>query len=260
MRTKIIMGLLLLLALCTTAITSVVAENSSLRVIGEGSVLTPADTVIITVSAQSSEDNATIAAEKNSLLLNRTVDALMAAGVKEEEIMPARSKGYMKYHNVVCNTVNNTTSCEDVIESLVTERMTIKLRADDENETKRVIDAAKSAGSRAIIAGYALSDPDKAIDEARRQALEDARSRAEGYAASFGFELGRSMEIEEIAYPDIEIGPSYAYDWDMPMRMHGWFWRGGFPHMGRFFREDYVPGGMAEVTAYVGVTYEVVSG
>ncbi len=255
MRTKLILGGLLILVLCATA---AVAENSSLRVIGEGSVLTPADTVIIAVSAQSSDDNATIAAEKNSQLLNETVDALINAGVKDDEIMPGRSKGYMRYHNLICNTENNTTTCEDVVKSLVTERMIVKLKADDENETQRVIEAAKSAGAGADVMGYSLSDPDKAIDEARKKALEDARSQAKNYAESFGFKLGKSFEIEEIAYPDIEIGPSYANDWDMPMRMHGMFWRGGFPHMGRFFGEEYIPEGMAKVTAYVGVNYEVV--
>jgi hypothetical protein len=195
------------------------------------------------------------------MLLNRTVDALIAAGVNGEEILPGRSKGYMKYHNVICNTANNTTTCEDVVESLVTERMIVKMRSGDDNKTQKAIDAAKSAGSAAAVVGYALSDSDKAVDEARKKALENARLRANDYAASFGFELGRSMQIEEVAYPDIDIGSSYAYDWDMPMRMHGWMRRGSFPyphpHMYGFFEDSYIPYGMAKVTAYVGVTYEV---
>ncbi len=262
MRTKLILIGLFFLALCTTA---AVAENSTLRVIGVGTVETPADTVIISVSAQSIDDNSTIAAGKNSDLLNKTKDALIAAGVKEDEIMPGRSKGYAKYHTVVCNTVNNTTTCKDVVTSQVTEKMIIKLQTSDENETENVIESAESSGARAIVLGYALSDRDKAVDEARRRAMEDARSQAEDYAAAFGLKIGKSVEIEEIGYPDIEIGPSY--DWNMPMRMHHRFWNGPFMRdpfsmnpfkmMDGFFGGDYIPEDMAEVTAYVGVTYEV---
>ncbi len=257
MRTELILIGLLFLALCTT---TAVAENSTLRVIGVGTVEAPTDTVIISVSAQSMDDNSAVAAEKNSELLNKTLDALISAGVEEDEIVPGRSKGYAKYHTVVCNTVNNTTTCEDVVTGQVTERMVVKLQTSDENETEKVIEAAESSGARAIILGYALSDPDKAVAEARRQALEDARSQAEDYAAAFGLRLGKSIEIGEIGYPDIEIGPSY--DWDTPMRMHHRFWMDPFSMMdgfvgGDYFGGNYVPAGMAEVTAYVGVTYEV---
>lgn len=254
MRTKyILVGLLFLfVALCTTA---AMAENSSLRVIGAGTVEIPADTVIISVSARSMDDNATIAAEKNSEMLNKTKGALIAAGVEESEIMPGRSKGYMEYHTVVCNTVNNTTTCKDVVTSQVTERMIVRLNTNDENEIEKVVEAAKSAGARVIILGYALNDSDKAVNEARKKALEDAKSRAEDYAAAYGFELGKSIEIEEVGYPNIEIGPSY--NWDMPMRMHHGFWRNPFSMMDGFFGENYIPAGMAEVTAYTSVTYEV---
>jgi uncharacterized protein YggE len=252
MRTKLILLGLLFLALCTTA---VVAENSSLRVIGAGTVETPADTVIISVSAQSMDDNATIASEKNSEMLNKTKDALIAAGVEEDEIMPGRPKCCTKYCSVVCDTVNNTTTYKRVVTNQATERMLIKLNTNDKSETEKVIEAAKSSGAGAVILGYALSDPDKAVEEARKKAMDDARSRAEDYASAFGFKLGKSIEIEEIGYPNIEMGPSYY--WDRPMRMHHRFWRDPFSMADRFFGGNYIPAGTAEVTAYTGVTYEI---
>lgn len=257
MRTELILIGLLFLALSTIA----AAEgNSTLRVIGTGTVEVPADTTIISVSAQSMDSNSTIAAENNSELLNKTKDALIAMGVKEDEFAPGRSKGYAEYHTVVCNTVNNTTKCEDVVTSRVTERMIIRLKTSDENKTERVIETAMSSGARALVLGYALSDTDRAVADARKNALEDARSQAEDYATAFGLKLGKSIEIDAIEYPDIEIGPSY--NWDMPMGMHSRFGMdpfsmSPFSMMGGFFRGDYIPAGMAKVTAYVGVTYEV---
>jgi uncharacterized protein YggE len=236
-------------------VAAVSAQDSSLRVVGESTVQVPADTTIIAVSAQNESENATLAAAGNSQLLNRTKDALIASGVKEDEIMPGRSKGYMTSHEVICNTANNTTTCKDVITNIASEQMIIKLKTSDPDRVQEVVNASETSGARAVVRGYALSDSNQAIDEARKKALEDAKARAEEYASSLGYKLGDSTEIEEPVPPDILIGPSYA--WDMPMRMSHMSWMEPWSGMDRFMGGDYIPEGMAEVTAYVSVTYKV---
>lgn len=236
-------------------VAAVSAQDSSLRVVGESTVQVPADTTIIAVSAQNESENATLAAAGNSQLLNRTKDALIASGVKEDEIMPGRSKGYMTSHEVICNTANNTTTCKDVITNIASEQMIIKLKTSDPDRVQEVVNASETSGARAVVRGYALSDSSQAIDEARKKALEDAKARAEEYASSLGYKLGDSTEIEEPVPPDILIGPSYA--WDMPMRMSHMSWMEPWSGMDRFMGGDYIPEGMAEVTAYVSVTYKV---
>lgn len=244
---------LLAFSICMATVS---AQDSSLRVAGEGTVQVPADTAIIAISAQNDSENATLAATRNSELLNKTEKSLIAAGVRKEEIMPDRAIGYMTSRRVICDTVNNTTACRDLVANVVSERMIIRLKTSDQNQIKKVIDAATSAGARAVVWGYALSDSSKAIDEARKKALDDAKARAEDYASSFGFSLGKAMEIEEPIYPEIEIGPTYA--WDMPKKMHHMFWMGPFGRMDGFFG-DGIPEGMADVTAYVSVTYNLSS-
>jgi len=231
------------------------AQESSLRVVGAGTVQVPADTIIIAVSAQNNSNNLSLAEEANSKLLNLTEESLIAVGVKREEILPDRSKGYMTSHRVICNTVNNTTSCEDIITNVVTEQMVIRMKNSDANQTKAVVDAAKSAGAKASIKGYDLSDSSNAVDQARKKALDNAKAKAEYYASSFGFSLGKAIEIEESTYPDIEIGPIYG--WDMPRRMGHMFWRESFLRMDRFLAGNHIPEGMAEVNAYVSVIYKV---
>jgi uncharacterized protein YggE len=218
-------------------------------------VQVPADTVIIAVSAQNSSDNISVAEEANSNLLNQTKTALLAAGVKTEEILPDRSKGRLTSHAVLCDTLNNTTTCSDVIMDVATEQMIIRMKTSGANQTQKVIDAAKSAGAKAAIMGYELSDPDNSVDRARKKALENAKTKAKYYATSYGLALGESMQIEEPTYPDIDIGPSYR--WDRPLRMSHMFWMNPFPRMDRFWEENYIPEGMAEVNAYVRVTYKV---
>ncbi len=246
-----LIGLLALSVCMTTAF----AQDSSLRVVGAGTVQVPADTVIIAVSAQNESENATIAAARNSELLDRAQESMIAAGAEEEEIMPDRSKGYMTSRKLICNTVNNTTTCRDMVANVVAERMIIRLKSSDQNQTQKVIDAAESVGAEAVIWGYVLSDSSQAISEARKKALDDAKARAEDYASSFGFNLSSTMQIEEPTYPEIEMGPTYS--WDMPRSLHHIFGMHPFERMDRFFEDDYIPEGMAEVTAYVSVTYKV---
>jgi uncharacterized protein YggE len=234
---------------------TVSAQDNSIRVVGVGTVQVPIDTVIIAVGTQNDGENSTLAEARNSELLNRTMDSLIAAGVRKEEIMPDRPKSYMTYHKRICNTVNNTTSCSDVTRDIVEERLIIKLKTSDSSWTQKVIDAAKSSGANAAILRYALNDPSKAVDQARKEALDDAKGRAEDCASIFGFGLGKAIDVEEQTYPDIEIGPNYPLD--MPWRMNQIFWMRPFHMMKPLFGGNYIPEGMAEVTAYVSVTYKV---
>jgi uncharacterized protein YggE len=246
---------LVALALCAATAS---AQDSSLRVIGTGTVQVPTDTTIIAVNVQNNSDNISVAEEANSNLLNQTESALLAAGVKKEQILPDRTKGRFTSRRMICNTVNNTTTCKDVVLNAATKQMIIKVKTSDANQTQELIDAAESTGARATILGYELSDPSDAVDQARKKALQNAKAKAEYYATSYGLTLGESMRIEEPTYPDIDIGPGFA--WDRPMRMsHRMFWMDPFPRMDRFWEDNYIPEGTAEVTAYVSVTYSVKS-
>lgn len=256
MSSKLILWMCLAaLALCASA--QAQDNDSSLRVTGVGSVQVPADTTIIAFYVQNSSHNFTTAEEAASLMLNHTDEALLAAGVSKEEMGPHRSKGRIKSHKVVCTTVNNTTDCRDVKVNAATMRMVVKLNTSDANETQKAIDAAEAAGAEATILGYELNDPSSGVDQARKKALENAREKAEYYAESYGLSLGESIQIEELEYPDIEIGPSS--DWDSPWRMGRMHWMDPFPMMNPFWSGSYIPRGMAEVTVYVRVTYKVQS-
>ena len=257
MSSKLILWLsLAALALCAAAS----AQDSTLRVTGVGSVQVPADTAIIAFYVQNSSANLTSAQEAASLMLNRTEQALLAAGVSKDEIGPHRAKGHITTRKVFCSTVNNSTDCRDVIVDAATMRMVVRLKSSDANETQRVIEAAEAAGAEAAVWGYELSDPSNALEQARKKALENARAKAAYYASSYDLTLGESIQIEEPAYPDIEMGPSYG--WERPWRMgrmHWMHWMAPFSEMDRFWRDEFIPEGMAEVTAYVRAAYQVKS-
>ena len=244
-RSVIPLGLMVLL-LCMNAVAE---DKGSIQVPGVGSIVIPTDTITIAVRAQSSINNTTQATIADDNLLNKTTDALLATGVKEDEILPGHSSGLYTYTNRVCNTVNNTTTCKYETTNQVIEQMTLKMNR-DENKVNKTLEVIKSNGAIGTISGYSLSDTKKVVDEVRKKAIENAQQNAQDYASAYGFTLGKVTGISESPYTDIEIGRSGGSN---PFfGLHNPFWG-----LGHFFGRETLQPGIAYVRVYVWVTYEV---
>ena len=225
----IIFGIVIFAALFTNA----AATNPNLTIVGEGTVTVPADTATISVSVESINDNTTMAQSEVQEKMNNAIDALKSAGVKDEEILPGQSSGItsIQSSSKVCRPVNNTTVCENRTEqaSSLQRSTVIRLKTTEEAKIINVLNAAKSAGANAYVAGYGLDDTNKAVTEARQKAVVNARENAEGIAQAAGARLGKLLDISDYAYPvifgDLSLGQK----------------------------------GMVDVTSYVVVTYEIVA-
>ena len=259
---KRLLVLLLGLIFLAAASTSAAAQDSgTLRVVGAATVTVPADTVIIDVTALSSNNNTTIAAAQAEDRLNKAADALMASGVKKEEILPGRSKGIASYVSRTCREVNNTTTCKDVVTEVATVQMEIHLKTRDQGRIDKVLNVSKANKVSAEITGYALSDTSAALSDARKKAVDDARSNAQDYSSALGLKLGKVVQISEQSRP--EIGMAMPLEFDHPFWM-GPRMRGGWAHWmdnlwGMGYSSDFFQPGMMDVTDYVVVTYEISS-
>lgn len=209
-----------------------VGMNPTLTIVGEGTVTVPADTATISVSVESSIENMTAAQMAAQEKMGQVINALKAAGVKDEEILPGQASGQSSYQSTsrVCKRVNNSTVCEnntDQASSL--ERSTvIRLNSTDEVQINRVLDAARSAGAQAYLAGYGLTNATAAASEARRKAVANAKENAAAMAAAEGLHLGKVLDISDYGYP--AAFTDYSGSSTQP--------------------------GMVDVTSYVIVTYE----
>lgn len=209
------LAILLGLALLTVLVVSAAGrEAQGISVIGEGTATVPADTVIISVGVQSNNTNASQAAALNALQLNKTIDALSGAGVQKNEIMPGQSSGISSSHfeSNICKQVNNTTICENTSNalSLLTSSILIRLKTTDQSEVNSVLETAKSQGAVASIVGYSVSDKSQAIAEARKKAIDNARSNAEDVASAAGVKLGKAIDISDYGYPDISFNEPFG--------------------------------------------------
>jgi uncharacterized protein len=224
----IIFGIMITAFLPATA----VGMNPTLTVVGEGTVSVPADIATISVSVQSGNGNMTEASASVQEKMAQVIDALKVAGIKDEEIMPGQASGVTSYQSTskVCKRVNNSTVCENDTTSLSSlERSTIiRLKSTDESRINRVLNAARSAGAQANVAGYGLSDAGKAAKEARQKAVANAKENGAAMAAAEGLRLGKVLDISDYGYP---------------MALNDY--SGGSAQLG-----------MVDVTSYVIVTYE----
>jgi hypothetical protein len=220
----ILLGMMIFAALSAHA----AGGNPALTILGEGMVSVPADTAAISVSVQSNNENMTLAQGEVQEKMNKVIDALKAAGVKDEEILPGQASGVTSFQSSsrVCKPVNNTTVCENSTQRLSTLEKTtiIRLKTSDESRINSVVNAAKSAGASAGVEGYGLSDDGAAAAQARQKAVENAKENAIGMAAAAGGRLGDLMDISDYSLPIVSSS-------DQP--------------------------GMVDVTSYVMVTYEI---
>ena len=191
-----------------------VGMNPTLTSWGEGTVTVPADTATISVSVESGIENMTAAQADVQAKMGRVIDALTAAGVKDEEILPGQSSGVssFQYSGSVCKRVNNSTVCENNTQqaSSLERSAVVRLKSTDESRINRVLDTAKSAGAYAYVVGYGLSDASKAKSEARQKAVANAKENAAEMAAAEGLRLGKLLDISDYGFPFAGLSDNYG--------------------------------------------------
>ena len=225
--------ILLLLVIMQTAF-FVCAEEigyPTLTVVGEGTVTVPADLAYINVGVNSNILNDTSSMAEIDQKLNQTIEALIAAGIDSKTILSEGTNNIPsgQSYSKICETVNNNTTCE------TSKSVTIQLQTTDQNKIDKLLKAAKNSGAVVTIAGYGLSDPSKAVSDAKNKAVENARDEAQGRASAAGVKLGKVIgisDIPEYAYLDVIMSKPFGLDSNQP--------------------------GTVDVTSHAIVTYEII--
>ena len=182
--------------------------EQTITMIGEGTTTVPADAALISVSVESSNENMTLAQSEVQTKIDRLLDVLKNAGVKDADILPGQSNGVnrIQLSSNVCKRVNNTTVCENSTQkaSSLKRSTIVRVNTTDESRINEVLNAARSAGADAYVAAYSLSDTSKAMAEARQKAMANAKENAAQVASEAGGSLGKVLDISDYGYPDIE--------------------------------------------------------
>ncbi len=248
----------ILLSLIILTLSGASGDALTLTVTGEGKVFVPADTVFVTISVTTEDENLTQASIENGEALNGTIEALINAGVKREDIPSGhgRSVQSIKTRSRVCNNSTCVIVTDNAV-SRVTDQVTIRFDAEDENLINRSIEAARAEGAEATISGYDLEDSSEAMAEARRMAVEDAEGDAEDLASAAGLVLGNRVDIFEPSRPQVYQQPAGLDPLELEMMyIFDFYWPG---MLDPFETETSPEPGVLEVRSQVVVTYEVSS-
>ena len=166
-----------------------------ISVSGEATVSAAPDLAQIEGGVTSEAKTAREASEANNAAMGKVLLALKAANIPEKDIQTARLSLQADYApNRVSGGPNS------IIGYRASNNVTVRLH--DVTRVASTIDTMVGAGANDIGGiGFSVSNASKLLDEARAQAIADARRKAEIYARAAGVTLGNPLNISEEGAP-----------------------------------------------------------
>jgi uncharacterized protein YggE len=171
----------------TSAQTPTIAQ---ITVTGEGVVDGVPDVATLSLGVTTMGDTAVAAMAANSESLSAVMARLVAAGVAERDMQTTNlsiNPNWTGYDNGQSQRITGYTASN---------QLTVRIRALD--GLGAVLDAAIQDGANTLNGlTFGLSEPGRAMDAARRAAVEDARARATLLVEAAGATLGPIVSITE---------------------------------------------------------------
>jgi uncharacterized protein YggE len=180
-------------ALLTTPALAQPELPAAISVTGEATVSVPPDLAEIDGGVTSEAKTAREASDANNAAMGKVLSALKGAGIAEKDFQTSRLSLQPQY-------APNRPGPSAVVGYRASNRVTIRLR--DVSKVAGVIDTLVAAGANEIGGiNFMVSNASKLLDEAREQAIADARRKAEIYARAAGVTLGAPLDISEGGSP-----------------------------------------------------------
>ena len=186
--------------LLATALTAPVfaAEDivGTLSIAGQGQVTAAPDTAFVTSGVTTEGATAREALDANTAAMTSLMDTLKSAGIEARDI---QTSGFTVAPNYVYSDTrdaNGYTLPPKINGYQVSNTVSVRVRKLD--DLGAVLDKAVTVGANTINGiSFAVEDPTKLYDEARKAAFADARRKAELYAEASGGGLGKIQSINE---------------------------------------------------------------
>ena len=164
-----------------------------ISVTGEAQLSAPPDLAQIDGGVTTEAKTAREASEANNTTMGKVLLALKGAGIDEKDFQTSRLSLQPQY-------APNRNGPNAIVGYQASNRVTIKLR--DVTKVASTIDTLVGAGANNIGGiNFMVSAASKLLDDAREQAIADARRKAEIYARAAGVTLGSPVSISEEGAP-----------------------------------------------------------
>jgi uncharacterized protein YggE len=165
----------------------------TITVTGEATISVAPDLAQIDAGVTSDAKTAREASDANNAAMGKMLLALKSAGIDEKDIQTSRLSLQPQYPP-------NRTGPSAAVAYRASNRVMIRLH--DLTKLAGTIDMLVSAGANDIGGiEFVVSNASKLLDEAREQAIADARRKADIYARATGVTLGAPLSIAEEGRP-----------------------------------------------------------
>jgi uncharacterized protein YggE len=165
-----------------------------ISVTGQAEISVPPDQAQIEAGATTEAKTARDASEANNTTMGKLLLALKAANIDEKDIQTSRLSLQPE------SAPSHPSGPPIIIGYRASNHVTVRLR--DVTKAASTIDLLVGAGATDIGGiNFIVSNASKLLDEARSQAIADARRKAEIYATAAGVTLGAPLSISEGGAP-----------------------------------------------------------
>lgn len=183
----LVLSTALALPLAVPAMAEDIARTIS--VTGTGSVESAPDMATLMIGVTTQGETAAVALAENSKATEAVIARLTASGVEARDLQTSNL-------SINPNWSGYDSSSPSISGYVASNMLTVRVRALD--TTGAVLDAAVADGANTLNGmTFGLADPEPAYAEARKEAVADARAKAELLAAAAGVKLGQVLSIAD---------------------------------------------------------------
>ena len=166
-------------------------SDHGITVSGEGKATATPDVAILSLGISTLRPTVAEARDEAATVMQSLIDSVKGNGVAEKDIQSTQLSIYPEYDYSIVSTPK-------IIGYRVTNTVTVKVR--DINKTSDVLDSAVAAGgdlTQVQGISFTIDDPTELKDQAREDAVNDAKARAQRLADTAGVKLGDPIAIVE---------------------------------------------------------------
>jgi len=187
---------LLVLALPVTAFADDKVTPGTIDIQGMGEVSAAPDMAYVTSGVTTQNATARDALNANTAAMAELIKVLGEAGIDAKDIQTSNFSVQPQYVYSDKRNENGYTSPPRIDGYQVSNAVTIRVRKLD--TLGAVLDKAVTVGANTIDGvRFAVSDTDALYEKARKDAIADAKAKAELYTEAAGVDLGRILQISE---------------------------------------------------------------
>lgn len=193
-------ALAMMLAMQAPAMAQDGPRVAELSVNGEGVVIAKPDIATVSIGVVSEGATARAALDANSADMTKVIDSVRAAGVEERDIGTTGFNIDPVYSRPPIRP-DGSEENPQIIGYRVTNLVSVRIR--DIDNSGAVLDAVVSAGANRVTGiEFGIAEPGRLQDEAMKNAISDARRKAQIMADAAGVRLVRILSIASNAnYP-----------------------------------------------------------